>query len=95
MQDINLARLDSLAKLAVLGEWTTVRGDGQMDEKAKYPTEDEVLIFAEDDCEIHPIADFSCNHTCRLSFQTEATAQFVAELVSAWPAIRERLSKSD
>lgn len=91
MVDIDLTALDALARDAILGHWTTGPGDGVMDGRARHPTGAEVLIYADADCETHPIADFSCNHTCRMDYDTEATAKFVAALVTAWPAIRGQL----
>jgi hypothetical protein len=36
------------------------------------------VIYAENDCEHHAIADASCNHTCRLPHETEANARLIA-----------------
>jgi hypothetical protein len=48
------------------------------------------VIYAEDDCEHHAIADASCNHTCRLPHETEANARLIAaapDLLAALAAL--------
>lgn len=36
------------------------------------------VIYADDDCDIHPIADCSCNHSCRLGDEQFANAHLIA-----------------
>lgn len=69
------------------GPWTVDRGDGVLDGKAKFPTQARVLVFAEGDCEDHPVADCSCNHTCRTSDECAANAR----LIAATPDLLEAL----
>jgi hypothetical protein len=88
MTTVDIERLDELAKQATQGKWEVTSGDG---EKVHYPTKSDVVIYSDDDCNIHPIADFSCNSTCRPEWDQEANARFVAELVNSWPVIREQL----
>src|SRR5689334_22242263 len=70
------------------GRWTVESGDGELDSKARWPTAAKVLVFADDDCETHPIADASCNHSCRLEDEQEANAR----LIAAAPELLEVLS---
>lgn len=44
-----------------------------------------VVVYAEQDCGIHPIADCSCNRTCRLTDEQLANAR----LISSAPALYE------
>lgn len=41
------------------------------------PRFDGPVIYALQDCEYHPIADASCNHTCRMEWDTEANAKLI------------------
>ena len=88
MTEVDIAKLDELAKNATPGPWEVSSGEG---EPVRYPTKAKVVIYADKDCDVHPIADFSANHTCRPEWDQEANALFVAELVNAWPSIREKL----
>lgn len=60
------------------GPWTVEQGDGGLDADARFPSEAKVLVYADGDCEIHPVADCSCNHTCRDENTCEANARLIA-----------------
>lgn len=49
---------------------------------------DGTFVDAKDDCEIHPVADCSCNHTCRSEEEQRANAR----LIAAAPDLYEALS---
>lgn len=66
------------AMAATPGPWTTARGDGDMDMRARFLTRYSVLVAANGDCELHPVADCSCNHTCRTPDEQEDNAAFIA-----------------
>lgn len=93
MADLDLAQLDELAKAATPGPWIAEADESATKDGPKYPSSAAVMVYADRDCEHHPIADFSCNHTCRMEWDCEANAKFAAALVSQWPAIREALRK--
>lgn len=48
------------------------------------------VVYAEGDCDVHPIADCSCNHTCRGSAELYANAR----LISAAPDMAEALDRA-
>jgi hypothetical protein len=48
-----------------------------------------VVVYADEDCDIHPIADCSCNHSCRITDETFANAH----LIAAAPDIYEALER--
>lgn len=48
----------------------------------KYPTKAAVMIYADGDCEHHPIADCSANHTCRMDWECEANAALIVRAVN-------------
>lgn len=49
------------------------------DEKGKYNYgAQKVLVLAEGDCALHPVADASANHTCRSQAECEANASLIA-----------------
>jgi hypothetical protein len=35
-------------------------------------------VYADDDCDTHPVADCSCNHTCRNEEEQVANAQLIS-----------------
>lgn len=41
-----------------------------------------VVVYSDTDCETHPVADFSCNHTCRDAETARANAALHAFLVN-------------
>jgi hypothetical protein len=41
-----------------------------------------VVIYSNEDCETHPVADFSCNHTCRDADEANANAALFAFLAN-------------
>ena len=53
---------------ATPGPWVAKEGDNEWIEttpKFNYDGTDNVFVFALEDCNDHPIADCSCNYTCR------------------------------
>jgi hypothetical protein len=75
---VELTELKRLAEAATAGPWATRPGDGALDGRSKFETKQHVLVYAEDDCDTHPIADASCNHTCRMPEEQEDNAAFIA-----------------
>lgn len=75
------------------GPWTVLPGDGDMDHKAKFASGASVLVMSNDDCDRHPVADASCNHTCRALWDQEANAAYIAACNPA--AITELLARLD
>lgn len=65
-----------------LGPWEVVEtetGSQYTDAKGKYDYgKQAVLVIAPDDCQAHPIADTSANHTCRTQEECEANARLIA-----------------
>ncbi|UQS95251.1 hypothetical protein Pam5_35 [Pseudanabaena phage Pam5] len=48
------------------------------------------------DCETHPVADCSCNHTCRMGYEQEAIAAHIARLdPQTVAALLARLDKAE
>ena len=84
--DLNwLLELGERIKYRTPGPWTVA--DDNRDDLAGCARFGPVVVYAEDDCEIHPIADCSCNHTCR-----EEDEQFAnACLIAAAPRMYELL----
>ena len=74
----DLTELKRLAEAATPGPWVARPGDGALDGRSRFETKRHVLIYAEDDCDTHPIADASCNHTCRMPEEQEDNAAFIA-----------------
>ena len=75
MESIDLNELACLAKAATPGPWTV---DDDCYRKPHYSGNGAVWIFADHDCETHPIADCSCNHTCRMEHDQQANAAYIA-----------------
>ena len=67
------------------GPWRV--SDENRDDLERYARFGPVVVYANDDCNIHPIADCSCNHTCREDEEQIANAN----LISAAPDMYEAL----
>jgi hypothetical protein len=80
-----LAELKRLCNEATKGPWKTEGGAYPFEQH--YESDGEVLVIALDDCDVHPIADCSCNHTCRSLGEPEANALFIAAAREALPAL--------
>lgn len=78
MTRLDLDALEKLADEATPGPWTTDSGDGPLDDNAKFQSNAQVLIYSDEDCDIHPVADASCNHSCRTEDEQAANAAFIA-----------------
>lgn len=46
-----------------------------------------VVVYAMGDCDAHPVADCSCNHTCRFSEEQVANAAKIALAVNIAPEL--------
>lgn len=76
---------------ATEGPWTPERGDLGLDGDARFPTSSLVTVYAYDDCDIHPLADCSCNHTCREEEVAVSNAAFIAHARTDIPALLDAL----
>jgi len=53
-------------------------------------------VMALSDCDSHPLADCSCNHTCRMGYEQEAIAKHIARLdPQTVSALLARLDKAE
>lgn len=69
------------------GPFRVVASDGKLDGAAKFESGARVLVMSAE-CDIHPVADFSCNHTCREIDEQEANAQFFTAAATAHPKLK-------
>lgn len=76
--ELDLDALEALARAATPGEWKAWPGNGDFDLAARFESESKVLVVSPDDCQEHPIADCSCNHSCRMDDEQQANAAFIA-----------------
>lgn len=76
-------KLKALSEAASQGRWTVE--DVNVDDVQR-PTRfaGPCVVYSDEDCETHPVADCSCNHTCRDDAQVRANAEFIVELVNAY-----------
>lgn len=59
------------------GPWEVEDNHGAQIERSRYEN-GAFVVYAPDECEHHPIADLSCNHTCRDEDECRANANLVA-----------------
>ncbi len=59
-----------------------ILADENRDDLKRYARFAPVVIYAEHDCDIHPIADCSCNHTCRDDDQQRDNASLIVTAVN-------------
>lgn len=83
-----LERLEALAASATPGPWSVADADGGMLDGPRFVGNGETCVFADEDCPSHPIADCSCNSSCRVDYEQEANAAFIA---ACDPAVIVRL----
>lgn len=50
------------------------------------------ILYAMEDCDHHPVADFSCNHTCRTEAEMMANARMAAASHQMLAALQRVLS---
>lgn len=70
--------------------WFVEASTGEMDGKARFETGSKVLIYS-DDCPYHPVADCSCNHSCRMPGEQEDNAAFIVKAVNGYDATQDLL----
>jgi hypothetical protein len=51
-----------------------------------------VVVYADEDCDIHPIADCSCNHSCRITDETFANARMIAAAPDMYAALERMIN---
>ena len=73
--------LRRLLAMATPGPWTT-DGENRDDLQKPYRFGPQV-VYAAGDCDVHPIADCSCNHTCRDEEQAADNGKLIAAAVNA------------
>lgn len=54
-----------------------------------------IVVYAENHCDIHPIADCSCNHTCRLNDEQIANARLIAAAPDLYYALEAVVAASE
>lgn len=94
MAEIDLEAIEALATAATPGPWTlddTNYDDLQRPTRFAGP----VVIYADSDCDIHPVADCSCNHTCREEEAQRSNATFIAAARTDIPALLTALRERD
>lgn len=85
MTTITAEQAKALLDGATEGPWLTIsRGQNELD-APKYNS-GECLVMSED-CEHHPVADCSCNHSCRMDYECEANARLIAAAPDAMETI--------
>lgn len=84
-----LAEVEERCRKATAGPWTTIYRHWEAIDGQKYASEAEFpcLVMAVHECEDHPIADASCNHTCRLDYEASDNAAFIAHARADVPAL--------
>jgi hypothetical protein len=82
------------------GPWKvafTETGSQYIDAKGKYDYGAQAVLVVAEDCEAHPVADTSCNWTCRDGAECEANARLVSAapdlLAACEAALNERMFK--
>lgn len=78
---VDFDELERLNAARTSGEWRADEGDGT--QRYGKGDDDKIMLWADADCDIHPVADCSANHTCREPFQCEANAAFIAAAANA------------
>ena len=70
------------------GPWTARESD-VLDGKSRYQTDGAIMVYADGDCDLHPIADCSVNHTCRLASEAQANARLIAAAPDLLASLKE------
>ena len=78
-----MSELAKMSDAATTGIWVLVDNHGSQIDASRFEN-GAFTIEAPEDCEDHSVADFSCNHTCRLDDDCKANAEFVVALVNAY-----------
>jgi len=53
------------------------------------------VVYADADCDIHPVADCSCNHTCRDEREAAANGIAIAAAINTLPALLDALEAAE
>jgi hypothetical protein len=77
--------LKQLSDEATRGPWT-IEDSNWDDLQSPTRFNGPCVVYAAEDCDVHPVADFTCNHSCRLEDDCVANAAFVTELVNRYRA---------
>jgi hypothetical protein len=80
------------------GPWKvafTETGSQYIDAKGKYDYGVQAVLVVAEDCEAHPVADASCNWTCRDGAECEANARLIAAAPDLLAALQEILGRYD
>jgi hypothetical protein len=59
----------------------------------KYANSGACMIYAVDDCDCHPVADVSCNYSCRDTLVTEANAALIVKAVNNYDIMHQALTE--
>lgn len=91
--DEDIAKLEEALAKATPGPWTVERRDATDLDGQRYETEGPALVMALDDCEHHPVADCSANHSCGRACEDNADA--ITKAVNLAPALIARLRAAE
>lgn len=53
------------------------------------------VVYADADCDIHPVADCSCNHTCRDEREAAANGIAIAAAINTLPTLLDALEAAE
>jgi len=88
------ARLKKLDAERTQGNfWAAAPDDDTGASRWKHYAPDAKVFVMGDDCTSHPIADTSCNHTCRWDEEAEANAQYLAAAPAMMAFIDELMAR--
>jgi hypothetical protein len=74
------------------GPWKVVEtetGSQYIDAKGKHDYGVQAVLVVAEDCEAHPVADTSCNWTCRDGAECEANAHLIAAAPNLLEALED------
>jgi hypothetical protein len=89
-----LERLNRLDKARTPGEmWAAAPDDNTGTARWKHYHADTKLFVMSDDCDSHPLADCSCNHTCKWDEDAEANAEYFANAPAMMRLLNDMAAK--